>query len=157
MPGGDISLKSCYLWNHVIIYFRSPCDMSSFYYLCKIWAELHRSLFAALIIPSQPNSTCSATNYSNLNWELMLTKHKLFSFCKGWSNLLLKTEVLLDIQKRTSIYWKIFQLISKGANKKYPWEGRREFMRSWKYNHSYITEIRSNLSYKVVPCENMTK
>lgn len=89
----------------VIICFRSPCDVSSSHHPCKTWADLCRSLFAALIITAPPNSTRSATNDSNLSWELMLTKHKLFSFCRGWSNVLWKTEALLDIHNQSPIDW----------------------------------------------------
>ena len=129
-------------WAQVTVYCRSPCDMSSSHYPCRTWTELCRSLFAALIITAQPNTTRSAANDSNLNWELMLTKHKLFSFCKGWSNLLWKKkkEVLVDIQNQSSIDWGKFQLIGREADNQNPWERRRGFSRSWKYSCGDATE-----------------
>lgn len=112
-----------YNWAQVTAYFKSPCDMSSFHYPCRAWTAFRRPLFAALIITAQPNSTCSATNDSNLNWELMLTKHKLFSFCKGWSNLRWKTEGLPDIHNESPADWGKFQLIGRKVNIRIPEQG----------------------------------
>lgn len=133
-------------WAPVIVCFQSPCDTSSFHYPCKTWTDLCRSLFAALIITAQPNTTCSVTNDSNLNWELMLTKHKLFSFCRGWSNLLWKAEALLDIYNQSLIDWGQIQRIGREADNQILREGRRKYSRSRIHSGSYITEKRKNLT-----------
>lgn len=127
-------------WAPVMVYFEGPCAMSSFRYPRKTWTDLYRSLFAALIITAQPNSTCSTTNDSNLNWELMLTKHKLFAFCRGWSNVPWKTEALLGIHKQSPIDWGKIQRIGREVGNQILWEGRRQYSRSPIYSGNSITE-----------------